>query len=425
MFKEKIIYIVFSLFVCLFCIEPLYAQQKISAKQAWEDIDTYFFQINKLHPNMYWNTTDKVIKEFVDSLKLQCKDSIDIATFSYLLAQSNHFFDYHTNCLLSVETSSNVFFPFLEFKSSGMYWKGQQINFINYVSVDRIISQIKKCMGADIPWEVCCFELNNSTLAQRVMVSMGLQPPFKLCINNSDSLYQVEGISFNLLNQQISNKLSYSFECFPEESVAIIHYNQCIMSGHEKFEQFLQKSFAEVQRNNINYLFIDISRNAGGDSNTSTMFLNYIYFPKCEKYIYIGKIKNDRNQLRKEKNRVIVPASSSRKNKFTGTIFVYQSYATRSAGPFLGEFLRSMSRAILVGTETEATIPAYSNALWQKLPFSGLHYCVARDYYYKERRKIPRNKMGGVLPDIIYPFVELKLEHCLDIINLYKCNKIR
>lgn len=426
MFKKRIIYIVFSLFVWCFNIIPVYAQQKISVKEAWDDIDTYFFQIKKIHPNMYWNTTDKVIKEFVDSLKLQCKDSIDIGTFSYLLAQSNHFFDYHTKCPLSDEIATDIFLPSVEYRTSGIFWENQRIKSINHIPVEKIISQIKKCIGADVPWETGCFELNHSIWGQKIMAYMGLRPPFELRMFNTDSLYKPEGISYAELKQQQQtlNKLPYSFECFPEESVAIIHYNQCIMSGYEEFEQFLQKSFAEVQRNNINYLFIDVSQNVGGNSNTSTRFLKYLYFPKCEKYILLGKIKNDRNKLRKEKSKIIVSASSG-ENKFRGTIFIFQSYATRSAGPFLGEFLKSMSRAILVGTETEATVPAYSNALWQKLPFSGLHYCVARDYYYKERRKIPRNKMGGVLPDIIYPFVELKLEHCLDIISLYKCNKVR
>lgn len=415
----------FLLFSFLINFQIVYAQKRISSNEAKADIDTYYESIKKVHPNMYWHTTAKIIEDHIDSLKRQCKDSIDIGTFSYLLAQSNHFFDYHTKCPLSGEISTDIFLPSVEYRTSGIFWENQRIKSINHIPVEKIISQIKKCIGADVPLETGCFELNHSIWGQKVMAYMGLRPPFELRMFNTDSLYKLEGISYaELKQQQTLNKPTYSFECFPENSIAIIHYNQCIMNKFQEFEHFLKNSFADIQKNDIKYLFIDVSQNAGGNSNTSTKFLKYLYFTKRKKYVLLGKVKNDRNQLRKEKSRIIVRASSG-ENKFRGTIFIFQSYATRSAGPFLGEFLKSMSRAILVGTETEATVPAYSNALWQRLPFSGLKYGVSQDYYYKERSKIPRSEIGGVLPDITYPFVELKLEHCLNIINLYKLNKVK
>ena len=185
---------------------------------------------------------------------------------------------------------------------------------------------------------------------------------------------------------------------------------------------FLQRSFDLIQKRGVRYLFIDVSVNPGGMSTSMMPFLSYIN-PEGRrgKFSQWGRVMNEKGRFETERSNMIWYRSPE---KFQGTVFIYQSYATRSSGPFLGEVLRSNGAAVLVGTETEATMPAYSNAAWRLLPFSGLSVSSSRDYYYRERPALRRDEMGCLLPDIEYPFVNLGVEDCRKIVELYKTGSI-
>ena len=401
-------------------------QVRVAGVDAADDVDTYFAHIEGTHPNPYWHTPRAEVEHFRDSVKALClgQDSVDVGELSYWLAQGNHFFDYHTACDIEVKgVKEAVFFPCLAFEGERILWEGKEVKSVGGCAVGDILQAIKRCMGADMPWGTCCYELNHWTLGQKVMLYMGLRPPFAVQFADGTET-TVAGYTYADLQQMYNEETreDYSFEMYELDSIAIIRFNRYIMGGFQDFRMFLQRSFDLIQKRGVRYLFIDVSVNPGGMSTSMMPFLSYIN-PEGRrgKFSQWGRVMNEKGRFETERSNMIWYRSPE---KFQGTVFIYQSYATRSSGPFLGEVLRSNGAAVLVGTETEATMPAYSNAAWRLLPFSGLSVSSSRDYYYRERPALRRDEMGCLLPDIEYPFVNLGVEDCRKIVELYKTGSI-
>ena len=409
---------------CLF-VQAVYGQVKIAGVDAADDVETYFAHIEHRHPNPYWHTTKMEVEHFRDSVKALClgRDSVEVGELSYWLAQGNHFFDYHTACDIEVKgVKEAVFFPQLAFEGERVLWGGKEVKSVGGCEAGDILRAIKRCMGADVPWGTCCYELNHWTLGQKVMLYMGLRPPFAVRFVDGTKT-TVMGCTYADLQRMYNEEAreDYSFEMYERDSIAIIRFNRYIMSGFQDFRMFLQRSFDLIQKRNIRYLFVDVSVNPGGMSTSMMPFLTYIN-PEGRrgKFSQWGKVMNEKGRFETERSNMIWYRSPE---KFQGTVFIYQSYATRSSGPFLGEVFRSNGAAVLVGTKTEATMPAYSNASWRMLPFSGLSVSSSRDYYYRERPVLRRDEIGCLLPDIEYPFVNLEIEDCRRIVELYKNQK--
>ena len=237
-------------------------QVRVAGVDAADDVDTYFAHIEGTHPNPYWHTPRAEVEHFRDSVKALClgQDSVDVGELSYWLAQGNHFFDYHTACDIEVKgVKEAVFFSRLAFEGERILWEGKEVKSIGGYESGDILQAIKRCMGADVPWGTCCYELNHWTLGQKVMLYMGLRPPFAVQFADGTET-TVAGYTYADLQQMYNEETreDYSFEMYELDSIAIIRFNRYIMGGFQDFRMFLQRSFDLIQKRGVRYLFIDV-----------------------------------------------------------------------------------------------------------------------------------------------------------------------
>lgn len=117
---------------------------------------------------------------------------------------------------------------------------------------------------------------------------MDIYPPYqvRIHVNGQDSLLNIgNGVDYWALKYDVVDGLNeffdydkpYSFEIYPDSSVAIIRFNVCVSDeGASDFECFLRSCFEQIKSRHISSLFIDISRNGGGNGNINYMFVPYL-----------------------------------------------------------------------------------------------------------------------------------------------------
>lgn len=392
----------------------LVAQKKISYDQACADIDYYFAAIDSIHPNMYWHTPKTRIDSFIGALKTKLRDSVEVSQLGYELLQTRYFWDYHTRLNFSLP-ANQIVFPAAELSPSGVFWKDKKILSVNGVKIEDILSVVFRFRGCDMPLATFCYYY--PYYVPRAIHGMGIKPPFEVVYKKEEKPEKVEGIPYGKLQYKgdSSAEKILDLQVFPADSIAIIYFNECTRDL-AKADAFLSQAFRSIRNYGVKNLFIDVSRNPGGVTMSAELFLKYIHFDN-NMLGYYQWVK------RKGKEGAAYPTSipEEQPGAFKGNIFVYQSYATCSAGPWIGEFLRAVARGVIVGTPTEATLPIYIDSETLQLPHSKLYLDVATKYFYQEEPHIPRTEWGGIKPDLAYPFLtdrRLSLEDCQKILKL-------
>lgn len=405
----------FCLFV-LFCSLHAKAQLALTYREACEDIDYFFAKIDSIHPNMYWHTTPEQIKAFVAEAKRKCKKGTDAETLRGILKSASCFFDYHTGVVGLSERiwyDDEYSFPLVEIKPQGVFLRHSemQILTINRLPVGEVLEEIRKTFGADLPESYVTFMQNITPVFQACLGNMGVFSPYRVevSIEDRDSLVVTEGIISDELDEEMMKLIRafynihepYSLELYENSALAIIRYNKCVGTDkEEELKVFLKHTFESLGDHKIKYLFIDMSRNPGG--STIPLYQFFPYFSKMKEALPEGLIPN-------------------KALFFSGKVFVYQSPCTNSAAPWLGEELKRYDAAILVGTDTEPVVNNYSQAQQFVLPHSRLQCRSAENYYTGSYDRCNYNKMGGLVPDIPYPFLTDRLldeKDCLKIIEL-------
>lgn len=404
----------FCLFILL-CSWHVNAQSPLTYREACEDIDYFFAKIDSIHPNMYWHTKPKQIKAFMAEAKRKCKKGTDAETLGGILKSASCFFDYHTGVIGlhgRIWNDNEYLFPLVDIQPQGVFFPDskKQILTINRLPVGEILKEVRKTFGADLPEGYVTFMQNITPVFQACLGNMGVFSPYRveISIEGRDSLIVTEGITSDELDEKMIKLIRafynihepYSLEVYENSALAIIRYNKCVGTDQEEeLKAFLQRTFESLRAHRIQYLFIDMSRNPGG--STIPLYQFFPYFDKMKKALPEG-----------------LKAAAM---PFRGKVFVYQSPCTNSAAPWLGEELRRYDAAILVGTDTEPVINNYSQAQVFVLPHSRLRCRSAENYYTGSYFHCNYNKMGGLVPDIPYPFLTDRLlgeTDCLEIIRL-------
>lgn len=430
-----------------------FAQKTLSYEQACADIDYYYAKIDSIHPNMYWHTTKARVDSFKMTLKDRCRDSIAVGEFSFLLSQGNHFFDSHTGhydfwnefYLKSCDTvyPQSPVFPQVIFRSDGVYLKEKdwRILSINGYPIDAIVKIVKNQFGADLPDEAIYAKMNLSLLFQHSLMFLGIYSPCEVKVEPDEgdtTVYIEKGVDYWALKYEVNEfgdefwgyDDNYIFRSYPDSSVAVIYLYSSRIEDKEMvaFDQFLKSCFQELESEKIENLFIDISRNQGGNSSAHGLFFKYLQNKKsfrsafrAQDKVLIGKNKF-RTKLIRHMERL------PRQEGYDGKVFIYQSPLSHSAAPKLSYLFRMLDRGILVGTSTERIDYIYSRLAYIDLPNSHLRAASASRYFLPWSRPPEMNAEGGLDPDIPYPFLfehPLELSDCMKIIELDKQRKIK
>jgi hypothetical protein len=198
-----------------------------------------------------------------------------------------------------------------------------------------------------------------------------------------------------------------------ENRIGVIDFRS--MRDLKKFSLFLDSTFAEIKKNNIQHLVIDIRNNGGGDSKLGDALFNYITSKPYKQFAGV-KIKNSVEaglvkNVNSKKNgaiRVIdtTPLIPPKKpsNKFTGKTYLLTSHLTFSSAHALASAFACYHMGTIIGEETGGVLAPFGDLIELRLPNTQLQaWCSHKKFVHP----CADETLHGVKPDVeVIPTLE-------------------
>jgi hypothetical protein len=435
------------LFILLTNVALLHAQDTVSLtlfspKEMREDVEYFYEKLLETHPNPFQKLTLEQLKQKIDSLKNSLDKPLTLHEFWSKLASLNCYFDGHTGILPMDELfqyadkNQKFIIPVcptfridndrLYFPDTSLFWQkeqqGKEIKSINHIPVLQILRDIRSYFSNETPL------LNNYLIQNLFMfwynmsydVIDSMEIEYRL---NSDSIAYYTVYANNETTTKWKNHLNtilvkpahYSLRYYPQDSIAIVELNTCMMSNEEFtiYKHDLRKFTDTIISIGIKHLFIDMSSNTGGNSVQAAEILNYIKTSKKKYRSTSVKIKLSPtsrkafglNKIRSLKDGEYYSVEGYYKPKHTGklyknNLYLIQGTLTYSSGAELSPLFKYHKIGTIIGEETGALTSGYIDIEFHPLPNSHIVFRCSMKEYVEPGSNLDGR---GTLPDIEYP----------------------
>jgi hypothetical protein len=415
----------------------------LSPEQMHKDIDHAFHILSKVHANMYAFNDKKTIEKYKEGLYKACSEPMEAVEFNRRLHILDMLFDGHTGVHFPYwwQIKDNKdYFPVPVIVESGKIYlydtdtqKKMSIVSINNEEVEDIY---KRMVNQN---EINAFhELHASKdFPRRLFLYTEIRPPFEVAVDNGNriEILKLDGTTLSegeQLYKGLKDKPRYDFRIYPEKSIAIIDYNTCGYSLNDEFvreelDKIFRGMFEQVTKNNIEHLFIDISRNGGGNTGTNSYILKHIQYNDTIKLAesvqrqYDPFGENGIYELNSLISSTYTSTYTPKKDGYSGNIYLIQGRASYSAAMGIAQWFENIRRAIIIGEETGQATAHYIDSRGYLLPETETYLGCS----YKYCKDLPDGyESQGVLPDVPikldYNKIHYDLDNLLDFLKQIK-----
>ena len=431
------------------------------------DVEFFFKTITDVHPNIYAYNSKQVVDEKKQYLLKAIDHPMSLFDFWLLFCPvANSLFDGHTgiddyNVLFEefrkcdnfprniVNIKDNKLYFIKGFKLDGKDLSDREIVSINNYYSSVIIEKIASFFSCESKDVKSLFVEENIHVLFPIVFGKSEEYVFR-CICKEGDPDTVMLSKSNGINEYFQDFNEVEFEVLSQHKSALLTLNSFNISK-DKSDEYYQKinnAFDSIIKSNIKYLFIDISRNGGGNSNYAIKILDRIISKKIKisdgsvtlktspqikqkytDYFYNGKVPNFFKILINKSNRAIYWKRNGKLttfnssfsivpvNPYKGKIYLIQGRATFSASVDLSSIVKYYKLATIIGEETGGLTAGYIDSYSFKLPYSGLS-CKCSHKSFCEIGGKPDGH--GVLPNIYYQLNYRKktdIEELIKIIN--------
>lgn len=439
----------------------------LNSVQMYEDIDHYYQTLKKESPGIYARYSKETLDSVIYSLKENCRAPLTLEEFNLYLAKTNKFFDGHTGVRIRFLKGSKEYFPFVGFSAEGLTLGRSTILKIEKVEAKEVAKDLDQMQSWEDNEKFRVGKMNDS-LNKLLQSYNKLSSPYTCIIRNNDTgivkdtVIDVLGWNewYKYSNPSYTKELyqrDISFELFPQESIAVIHYNTC-KSPEDEYVYYneLLNFFTKLNELRIENLFIDVSQNVGGSDNTNDFIFKYL---KSEPYQlrvvenspmnadsindlvvnqlkgldYKNKTKEELVQIVKELERYLgilgevlktgVAKESyayeikGNSDGFDGKVYTIMGTNTYSAAADFCEEFKRRKMGIWVGEELGQRFPFGGNGREGILPNSELRFYYSSSYFQAEPNV--SNHEGFIQPDIPYALTKpIELDDLMQILQL-------
>ena len=227
----------------------------------------------------------------------------------------------------------------------------------------------------------------------------------------------------------------YSSAFYPEDSMAVLYYNSCMIYGEEDvkhYEGYVDAFFDELKSKKIKTLFIDVTHNGGGSDGNNSVIINRLkseaFTTKIrmtgkragvEEYLKSDLVKKFFSENKTSKNywletfgnpimekgvAFLEESAPARDTSYEGKVFVIMGNRTYSAGANFCLTIKLLKAATLVGEKAGQHYPICGNVIRNILPNSKIMYLMPSTESSYESPAL--FKEGYICPDILYPLKE-------------------
>lgn len=423
----------FFCFISTLCVgQSSIETQKFTPEELKQDLKFLFEKLESIHPSLYHYTT----KQLVDEKRLALEKELDHPMTRLEFARKaipvvTMLKDGHTG--LGIPKEERVTF----LKNGGKIFPLDVLIRDNKIYItasvdapDLLYSEIVSING--IPSSEVLENLRNYVSAELdfyrdIRVQLAFRPLlwyhygwdqlFDLQLSIKGELFnrKIEGMTDQSFKEatkkrggeQQSNK-PYSF--YKRDNIGVIDFRS--MSEMEKFDEFLDSTFATIKKENLTNLIVDIRRNGGGNSLMGDMLISYI---TDKPYLQVDRmeVKNSADAPLSSQNKIgtisVIENKSLKnpknpKNKFTGKTYLLTSHVTFSSANMLADAFKCYQMGTIVGEETGGVLTAFGDVINLRLPNTQLPAGCA---FKKFTHPCADETVHGVKPDVeIVPTLE-------------------
>lgn len=379
------------------------ASTMLTPAQMRKDIDFFFETVAKVHANMYAFVSKEEVSKVKEQLYRDCSQQMPAFEFNRRIVRLNSLFDGHTS--IGFNSFWNTLYSYSDFFPLPVNFAGGEIYLLDNdgTSKGRIIS-INGTPSKDIYNRM----LNTNEIkeagevrasprfASRLFINTDIRPPYKVAIekdNESDTIF-LNGVSLNnvkILPSGFDNQIGLGFRMYPEKSIAIIDYNTCNFYQDSinqwRLNHWFDVRFKQIAENKIKTLFIDISRNGGGNSNNNNVIFKHIKHNKPIELTYMIQRRylpyadDGMKELDYLKSDTFTNVTPTNSNGFDGNIYLIQGPGSYSAAVGVAEWFNALDKAKLIGEQTGQATAVYIDASPFTLPESRIGFVCSFKYW--------------------------------------------
>lgn len=378
----------YLLFLCCFLQIGLLHSQDQSRKlyslaQVTEDFDYYITALKGNHPNIHAFITEKELNKELGRVRNQLTDSMSLFEFGKALFSLQHCFDGHSG-IYYMDFGASCFkekAPYLypdSLTNDAIYLNGRKVTAINGISSREIVQRMKRYVNSeDNPALVQC-QLR-MCFPHLSYYLLDLVPPYRITYQDKKGKHitQVEPVEDSSIMSRYDGTFicePFLFKSYPESSIAQIDFNRCdleALGGEANFELMLDSIFKEIKH--YKYLFIDISRNTGGNDRVCYALFNRLKHDGIQ--TTIRNIPSSKGTVHYK-----LPQST---DGYEGTVFMIAGPWTYSSGYIFWWIMQTSQRGVFVGQSPGHLRAMYAPVSYANLPNTGLsfHYPTGGEYW--------------------------------------------
>ena len=469
----KLKHLFLFLFLCTMIVKA--QDRTLSVAEMHEDINFYLSTLRSLHPNLYAHYDASHFDTLMQELKQKTSEPLPISQFRWLISRFNRLTDVHTAVVANIRENQPFSWITVE---NGKTMLG------DYILVDLgglPANIVYNRIASLISWEIN--PVNKTGKINRLLLPYlldfhQLELPIRSNLLNTNT----GAYTYSLLNPSWedwrANALpaftSYhsdniNFRIYKEESIAVLFYNSSQISEQEipSFVREVRAFFEEVEKNDIESIFIDVSHNSGGSDGTHQFIFRHLSWEPYQFEATIAISEDGRNifsegiansmtsgasnhnfddavvieEMKKvekfsqnmkqggadnllesfqKEGRVTVSLTLDRQiNGFNGNVFVIMGSHTYSAADTFCFYMALGQRAVLVGEASGQRVPYSGNVIIGELPHSNIPFHFPVTFVVFSTEQIVNIKDGFLQPCIPFPLTRpLGLEDYKQIIEL-------
>lgn len=432
-------------FISIFLLKPCFGQarEQLSREQMIEDINTLFYTIYQVHPDMYAVYPREQFEKHLERLKSELAPYGDRFYF-YKQVQPLvvKLGDGHTGLFPPFRGPEDfdgiLFFPFsvrLNYPDKTIrvrqdFTQSQntipfdaQITSINNRQASEIVSEMMRHISGERDFFRISQAENNFIPLLYVLYGESVFD-IEYVFNDEKKSAQVTGLPFEEVMENPSKEEAlqnlYTFRTLPDKNIGIIEFN--VSWDLNRFSAFLDSTFRVLQEENIGNLIIDIRTNPGGIQCLNDELFQYI---SPVPFRQTGKVIARHSDILRElfimhgetppshPNGIQVIENTNltqlRENplRYTGNVFLLTSHRTFSASAMLSWVFKYLNMGTVIGEETGGLAFGFGASPRMFLPNSGLMYNVSTRQFFLFGATAENNH--GTLPDY-----EIDAEKALD-----------
>ncbi len=418
---------------------PLIAAETISADQAIEDAEYLWDKLETVHPNLYFDATKKEAESNFQGIVdlLEARESWSKLELYRILAPFvASFKDGHTYLSLNQEflhyaDNGGRIIPLMVSVKNGKLIvagnltkddpsPGEEILSVNGKDNEEIYDQMTAVIGARRQAFVEAKASRNFPIY--LWALYGFSGPFEISHRTEDGeqkTVSLQGISVANYRERKDAKLGkYELNwdlSFPGNDVGLLTINTFAGNLQTEFKQFIDNSFREIEKREVEHLIIDLRENGGGSTKLSDYLYRFVSGKPFRTFAEV-RVKYSDPVLQKKTifnpitwfkvkvlgDRIIVNKNDYKnpprtKHGFDGELFLLTGPMTFSTAADFAALIKDLEAGTIVGEETGGLASSYGDVFKLNLPNSGLTVGISYKYFL---RPAGFDDGRGVIPDI-------------------------